>query len=109
MARLRLTAGSHAETSNWWNPSSQRKPRGKNDREGTPVTSGPAAVYGVGNGDPSCLEADQPETATKAARSVWNGLARVVLQSTRRAGAGSFTLHASAEGLRGASLEVHTA
>ncbi len=43
--------------------------------------SGEGALIGVGNGDPNCQEADkQPE------RSLFNGLAQVIVQSTRNPG-----------------------
>lgn len=38
-------SGSHRCTSSWWKPSSQRKPRGKKLREGTPVTSSASSPY----------------------------------------------------------------
>jgi beta-galactosidase len=44
--------------------------------------SGAGKLIGVGNGDPNCLESDkQPR------RSLFNGLAQVIVQSTKRAGA----------------------
>ena len=43
--------------------------------------SGEGALIGVGNGDPNCQESDkEPE------RSLFNGLAQVILQSTRTPG-----------------------
>ena len=43
--------------------------------------SGDGALIGVGNGDPNCQESDkQPR------RSLFNGLAQVIVQSSRRAG-----------------------
>jgi beta-galactosidase len=62
------------------------------DKEGRPVPiannkiaftlSGPAKLIGVGNGDPNCQESDK---APK--RSLFNGLAQVIIQSTKRPGA----------------------
>ena len=62
------------------------------DKEGRPVPtannkiaftiSGPGKLIGVGNGDPNCLESDK---APK--RSLFNGLAQVIIQSTKRPGA----------------------
>jgi beta-galactosidase len=54
--------------------------------------TGPAAVIGVGNGDPNCLEADK---ASK--RSAFNGLCCAILQTQKAAGAIAVT--ASAGGL----------
>ena len=43
--------------------------------------SGEGALIGVGNGDPNCQESDkEPE------RSLFNGLAQVIVQSTKRPG-----------------------
>ncbi len=60
---------------------------------------GPAAILGVGNGDPNCHE---PDKATQ--RSLFNGLAQVILQ----AGAvpGPFRLTAKAEGLQAGSVSL---
>ncbi|HEY6448060.1 MAG TPA: beta-galactosidase GalA [Acidobacteriaceae bacterium] len=62
------------------------------DKEGRPVPiadnriaftlSGPGKLIGVGNGDPNCQESDQ---APK--RSLFNGLAQVIIQSTKQPGA----------------------
>ena len=43
--------------------------------------SGEGALIGVGNGDPNCQESDK-----EPRRSLFNGLAQVIVQSTRRAG-----------------------
>ena len=61
------------------------------DREGRPVptannkigfkVSGAGALIGVGNGDPNCQESDK-----EPRRSLFNGLAQVILQSTTRPG-----------------------
>jgi beta-galactosidase len=42
---------------------------------------GEGALIGVGNGDPNCQESDK-----EPKRSLFNGLAQVILQSTKRAG-----------------------
>jgi beta-galactosidase len=47
---------------------------------------GPARIIGVGNGDPSCHEADKPSTPTEAKRSLFNGLAMVLVQSFKQPG-----------------------
>ena len=61
------------------------------DKEGRPVptagnfigfkVSGEGALIGVGNGDPNCQESDK-----EPKRSLFNGLAQVIVQSTRRPG-----------------------
>jgi beta-galactosidase len=72
------------------------------DAEGRPVPtanvavafqiSGPGKIIGVGNGDPNCHE---PEKGNQ--RSLFNGLAQVIVQSTGEAGA--IQLEATAAGL----------
>jgi beta-galactosidase len=47
---------------------------------------GPGILIGVGNGDPSCHEDDKPSSAREAKRSLFNGLAMVIVQSTKQAG-----------------------
>jgi len=44
--------------------------------------SGAGTLIGVGNGDPNCQESDKGST-----RSLFNGLAQVIVQSTKSAGA----------------------
>jgi beta-galactosidase len=44
--------------------------------------SGDGALIGVGNGDPNCQESDK-----EPKRSLYNGLAQVILQATKKAGA----------------------
>merc|ERR1719498_789063 len=61
--------------------------------------SGEGKIIGKGNGDPSNHEADKPESSTKASHSIFNGLARLVVQSTHKAG--SIKLTASSKGLKG--------
>ncbi len=78
------------------------------DAQGRPVPTanllvrfelaGAGQIIGVGNGDPNSHESEKaPE------RSLFNGLAQVILQS-RRAATGTLTLRASAAGLQGAEL-----
>jgi len=55
--------------------------------------SGAGKIIGLGNGDPNCQEPDKPKGAT-ARRSLFNGLAQVVLQAGREAG--NITLEATA-------------
>jgi len=68
------------------------------DKEGRPVptanelvhfkVSGAGRLIGVGNGDPNCLESDK-----EPQRSLFNGLAQVIVQSTKTAG--EITIEAS--------------
>ena len=61
------------------------------DKEGRPVptadnllsfkVSGEGALLGVGNGDPNCQQSDK-----EPKRSLFNGLAQVIVQSTKRPG-----------------------
>jgi beta-galactosidase len=57
---------------------------------------GAGNIIGLGNGDPNSHEAEKGSE-----RSLFNGLAQVILQ-TRRGGHGPLTLRATAPGLRGA-------
>jgi len=78
------------------------------DAQGRPVPTanvhvrfeldGAGAVIGVGNGDPNSHEADKASE-----RSLYNGLAQVIVQS-RRAGSGALKLRAAAQGLQGAEV-----
>lgn len=52
----------------------------------TYTLSGEGKFIGKGNGDPSNHEHDKPESTTSATHSMWNGLARLVVQSTHTAG-----------------------
>ncbi|MGN6424658.1 MAG: beta-galactosidase GalA [Asticcacaulis sp.] len=56
-------------------------------------------IIGLGNGDPTCLE---PEKGSQ--RSLFNGLAQVIVQAGATAGA--LTLTASADGLKPASVAI---
>mmetsp|Transcript_7144 Transcript_7144/g.15469 ORF Transcript_7144/g.15469 Transcript_7144/m.15469 type:complete len:882 (-) Transcript_7144:192-2837(-) len=66
--------------------------------------SGPGRIIGLGNGDPSSHEHDKPELPSRGTRSAWNGLARVVVQATKRPG--TIVLHAEADELRGAEISI---
>jgi len=66
--------------------------------------SGPGKIIGLGNGDPSCHEHDKPNSPTKGMRSAWNGLARVILQSTHEKG--TLQLSVQADSLTGVSMNV---
>jgi beta-galactosidase len=59
--------------------------------------SGAGALIGVGNGDPNCQESDK-----EPKRSLFNGLAQVILQSTKRPG--EIQIEAVKEGWDGPEL-----
>jgi beta-galactosidase len=77
------------------------------DKEGRPVptagnligfkVSGEGKLIGVGNGDPNCQESDK-----EPKRSLFNGLAQVIVQSTKRPG--EIHIEAAKEGWDGAEL-----
>jgi beta-galactosidase len=77
------------------------------DKEGRPVpvasnfigfkVSGDGALIGVGNGDPNCQQSDK-----EPKRSLFNGLAQVILQSTKNPG--EIHIEAVKEGWDGAEL-----
>jgi beta-galactosidase len=64
------------------------------------TTSGAGNVIGVANGDPICHEPDKADR-----RTLYNGLAQLILQSTRD-GTEPITLTATAEGLKPATLTI---
>ena len=66
-------------------------------------TRGPGAIIGVANGDPNSHEAEKFSTGWK--RSLFNGLAQVILQS-QRDGSGEFVLRATAPGLKAAEAPI---
>lgn len=68
--------------------------------------SGPGAIIGVGNGDPSSHEPDKCAPGAWA-RSLFSGRCQVILQSGTSAS--PITLLASSEGLQGVSLVIETA
>ncbi len=65
---------------------------------------GPGRIIGVGNGDPSCHEPDQYPTQSGWQRSVFNGLAQIIVQSTKISGA--ITLTATADGLQPTTVYI---
>jgi beta-galactosidase len=83
------------------------------DKQGRPVptaqdmihfhVSGDGALIGVGNGNPNCQESDK-----EPMRSLFNGLAQVILQSTRTAGTIQITAESRGSGLAPAKLEITT-
>jgi beta-galactosidase len=62
--------------------------------------SGSGVVLGVGNGDPSCHEPDKANQ-----RSAFNGLAQVLVQTTRKPG--KITLKAESDGLKGSIITLN--
>jgi len=64
--------------------------------------SGPGAIIGLGNGDPTCHE---PEKGNH--RSLFHGLAQVIVQTTPESG--KLVLRATAEGLKPAELTIDVA
>jgi beta-galactosidase len=68
--------------------------------------SGEGKFIGKGNGDPSNQEHDQPESATSATHAIWNGLARLVVQSTHTAG--KITITAEGSGLQTGTVSIDT-
>jgi beta-galactosidase len=77
------------------------------DKEGRPVptannlisfkVTGEGVLIGVGNGDPNCQESDK-----EPKRSLFNGLAQLIVQSTRKPG--EIRIEAVKEGWDGAEL-----
>lgn len=61
--------------------------------------TGPARIIGLGNGNPNCHE---PEKGNK--RSLFNGLAQVIIQATE--GSGEVTLTAITPGMKQATLTI---
>lgn len=71
----------------------------------TLTLSGPGKIIGVGNGDPSSHEPDQfLEPGAIWRRSLFNGLAQVIVQSTGQPG--EITLIAKTSGLTEAKLSL---
>jgi beta-galactosidase len=80
------------------------------DAQGRPVptannmvtfaVNGPGSVLGVGNGDPSCHEADNASQ-----RSAFNGLCMAIVQS-RRGAAGAVSVTVASAGLEGVTVAV---
>jgi beta-galactosidase len=67
---------------------------------------GPGRIIGLGSGDPTSHEHDNPATSAVGRRTAWNGLARVVVQSTETSGL--IRLRAESEGLAGAELVIQS-
>ncbi len=68
--------------------------------------TGDGTLLGVGNGDPNCQESDK-----QPARSLFNGLAQVIVQGTKTPGAITVEAHEpqdSATGVRAATITIAT-
>jgi beta-galactosidase len=63
--------------------------------------TGHGKILGVGNGDPTCHEPDQA-----CSRSLFNGMAQVIVQTT--ATPGEISLTATADGLKPATLRINS-
>jgi len=63
------------------------------------TVEGPGKIIGVGNGDPSCHEPDKA-----SARSLFGGLAQVIVQGTKQAG--EIVLTAQADSLTADRLVI---
>jgi beta-galactosidase len=68
--------------------------------------SGPGKIIGVGNGDPSCHEPDQYPDQSGWQRSVFNGLAQIIVQSSKIPG--DIALTATADGLQPATIYIQS-
>jgi beta-galactosidase len=65
--------------------------------------TGEGALIGVGNGDPNCQESDK-----KPRRSLFNGLAQAIVQSTRKAGTIEIEATTKRDGVKPAKIAVTT-
>ncbi len=65
---------------------------------------GPGRIIGIGNGDPSCHEADRPSPPNEAKRSAFNGLAMAIVQGLKQPG--EIRIEATAPGLEKAVAAV---
>jgi beta-galactosidase len=68
--------------------------------------TGAGKIIGVGNGDPSCHEADKPDSPNSAARSSFSGLCIVFVQATKEPG--SIQLEVSADALESAQVVIRS-
>lgn len=67
---------------------------------------GPGRIIGVGNGDPSCHEPDQYPTQSGWQRSVFNGLAQIIVESTNIPG--EIILTGTADGLQPQTIYIQS-
>jgi beta-galactosidase len=68
--------------------------------------AGPGRLIGVGNGDPSCHEPDNPSSFNQATRSAFNGLCMALVQALKQPG--TIRVSASADRLETASIAIET-
>jgi len=68
---------------------------------------GPGRLIGVGNGDPSCHEADKPASFTEARRSAFNGLCMALCQALKQPG--EIHVEASSVGLESGTIVIAAA
>jgi beta-galactosidase len=68
--------------------------------------AGPAKIIGVGNGDPSSHEADKFGEKETWKRSLFNGYAQIIVQSTDKPG--EITLTAKSQGLSDGVLKIQS-
>ncbi|WP_081974347.1 beta-galactosidase GalA [Sphingomonas taxi] len=71
----------------------------------TQFTVAGATIVGVGNGDPNSHESEKGDGPTSGARSLFNGLAQVLVQADAAA-RGTIVLRATAPGLKPARLTI---
>jgi beta-galactosidase len=65
---------------------------------------GPGRLIGLGNGDPSCHEADRPESSFEGKRSAFNGLCVALCQALKQPG--EIRVEASSPGLVGSTVAI---
>ncbi len=68
--------------------------------------TGPGKIIGVGNGDPASHEPEQFTADEQWKRKAFNGLAQIIVKSTKQAG--EITLNANAEGMIPATLKLNS-
>jgi len=76
------------------------------NNEVTFTLNGPGKIIGVGNGDPASHEQEQFTGAAQWKRKTFNGLAQIIIKTTKQAG--EITLTASSEGMTSATLKLNS-
>lgn len=76
------------------------------NNEVTFTLNGPGKIIGVGNGDPASHEPEQFLGAEQWKRKTFNGLAQIIIKTTKQAG--EITLTASSEGMTSATLKLNS-
>ena len=69
--------------------------------------AGGGKLIGVGNGDPSCHEADKPANPAEAQRSAFNGFAQAIVLAPKQPG--DMAVQVSSPGLEGATVKITAA